>query len=69
VRYGTTNTKYLGIVAQAWSNLNTPFNYPHDIRKAIYIMNAIESLNSVIGKAIKNRKLFPNDDSAKKLFI
>jgi len=30
-------------------------------------MNAIESLNSVIGKAIKNRKLFPNDDSAKKV--
>jgi transposase-like protein len=50
-----------------WSNLNTLFNYPHDIRKAIYTTNAIESLNSVIRKAIKNRKLFPNDDSAKKV--
>jgi putative transposase len=29
--------------------------------------NAIESLNSVIRKAIKKRKLFPTDDSAKKV--
>jgi len=33
----------------------------------IYTTNAIESLNSVIRKAIKKRKLFPNDDSAKKV--
>ena len=50
-----------------WANLNTLFNYPQDIRKAIYTTNAIESLNSVIRKAIKNRKLFPNDNSAKKV--
>uniref|UniRef100_UPI001E4EC1E5 transposase n=1 Tax=Vibrio parahaemolyticus TaxID=670 RepID=UPI001E4EC1E5 len=28
-----------------WSNLNTLFNNPEDIRKAIYTTNAIESLN------------------------
>ena len=50
-----------------WHNLNTLFNYPEDIRKAIYTTNAIESLNSVIRKAIKKRKLFPSDDSAKKV--
>lgn len=50
-----------------WDNLNTLFNYPQDIRKAIYTTNAIESLNSVICKAIKQRKLFPNDDTAKKV--
>lgn len=50
-----------------WQNLNTLFNYPTDIRKAIYTTNAIESLNSVIRKAIKKRKLFPTDDSAKKV--
>lgn len=50
-----------------WENLNTLFNYPQDIRKAIYTTNAIESLNSVIRKAIKLRKLFPNDDSVKKV--
>ena len=50
-----------------WDNLNPLFNYPKDIRKAIYTTNAIESLNSVIRKAIKKRKLFPTDDSAKKV--
>lgn len=47
-----------------WSNLNTFYRYPRDIRKAIYTMNAIESLNSVTRKAIK---VFPSDDSAKKV--
>ncbi|MBQ4880404.1 IS256 family transposase, partial [Pseudoalteromonas luteoviolacea] len=50
-----------------WNNLNTLFAYPADIRKAIYTTNAIESLNSVIRKAIKKRKLFPTDDSARKV--
>ena len=50
-----------------WHNLNTLFNYPPDIRKAIYTTNAIESLNSVIRKATKKRKLFQTDDSAKKV--
>lgn len=50
-----------------WENLNTLFNYPEDIRKAIYTTNAIESLNSVIRRAIKKRKIFPNDDAARKM--
>jgi len=50
-----------------WANLNTLFNYPAEIRKAIYTTNAIESLNSVIRKVIKKRKLFPTDDSARKV--
>ncbi len=50
-----------------WENLNTFFDYPQDIRKAIYTTNAIESLNSVIRKAIKKRKLFPSDHAAKKV--
>ena len=50
-----------------WDNLNTLFGYPEDIRKAIYTTNAIESLNSVIRKAIKKRKLFPSDEAATKV--
>ncbi len=50
-----------------WHNLNTLFSYPSDIRKAIYTTNAIESINSVIRKAVKKRKLFPSDESAKKV--
>ena len=50
-----------------WHNLNTLFSYPEDIRKAIYTTNAIESLNSVVRKAVKKRKLFPTDYSAMKV--
>jgi transposase-like protein len=50
-----------------WHNLNTLFSYPEDIRRAIYTTNAIESLNSVVRKAVKKRKLFPTDDSAMKV--
>ena len=50
-----------------WANLNTIFDYPEDIRKAIYTTNAIESLNSVIRKATKKRKVFPNDNAAFKV--
>ena len=52
---------------QHWHNLSTLFRYPDDIRKAIYTTNAVESLNSVIRKAVKKRKLFPSDDSARKV--
>jgi transposase-like protein len=50
-----------------WPNLTAVFDYPEDIRKAIYTTNAIESLNSVIRKAIRKRKVFPTDDSAMKV--
>ena len=50
-----------------WHNLNTFFAYPGDIRKAIYTTNAIESLNSVIRHAIQKRKVFPTDDSVRKV--
>ncbi|MEB5756882.1 IS256 family transposase [Citrobacter cronae] len=50
-----------------WENLNTFFGYPPNIRKAIYTTNAIESLNSVIRAAIKKRKVFPTDDSVRKV--
>ncbi len=52
----------------SWHNLNTLFNYyPMDIRKSIYTTNAIESLNSVIRKALNKWKVFPIDYSARKL--
>ena len=50
-----------------WENLNTFFSYPPDIRRAIYTTNAIELLNSVIRAAIKKRKVFPTDDSVRKV--
>lgn len=50
-----------------WPNLITIFEYPEDIRKVIYTTNAIESLNSVIRKSVKTRKLFPSDNAARKV--
>ncbi|MCY9824439.1 transposase [Aeromonas media] len=50
-----------------WDNLITLFDYPPAIRKVIYTTNAIESLNSVLRKATKQRKLFPTDESAPKV--
>lgn len=49
-----------------WENVIPFFEFPESIRKVIYTTNAIESLNSVIKKAINNRKIFPNDNSALK---
>ena len=50
-----------------WDKLITFFDYPPEIRKIIYTTNAIESLNSVIRKSIRNRKIFPNEQSAMKV--
>jgi len=50
-----------------WPHLITLFDYPTPIRKAIYTTNAIESLNSVIRKATRQRKIFPHDESALKV--
>ena len=50
-----------------WTDIITLFDYPPPIRRAIYTTNAIESLNSVIRKFTKNRKIYPNQDSALKL--
>jgi len=50
-----------------WPNLITIFDYPPEIRKVIYTTNAIESLNSVIRKSVRKRKLFPSDTAALKV--
>lgn len=50
-----------------WSDIITLFDYPPPIRKAIYTTNAIESVNSVIRKFTRNRKIYPNPESALKL--
>jgi len=64
------DSKYLSISRsweRNWDNIITLFDYPDEIRKIIYTTNAIESLNSVLRKAIKNRKIFPSDNSAFKV--
>ena len=50
-----------------WTEIITLFNFPPGIRRAIYTTNAIESVNSVIRKFTRNRKIYPNEASALKL--
>ena len=50
-----------------WTDISALFDFPPAIRKAIYTTNVIESVNSVIRKFTRNRKQYPNADSALKL--
>jgi putative transposase len=64
------DAKYPTIAKQwraKWTDIVTLFDFPPAIRKAIYTTNAIESVNSVIRKFTKNRKIYPNEESALKL--
>jgi len=64
------DAKYPTIAKQwrlKWTDIVTLFEFPAAIRKAIYTTNAIESVNSVIRKFTRNRKQYPNAESALKL--
>lgn len=50
-----------------WNDLVEFFNYPKDIRRAIYTTNAIESLNYSLRKITRNKSSFPDDDSIYKV--
>ena len=50
-----------------WERITPLFSYPPEIRKAIYTINAIESVNMSLRKVTKNRGSFPNDESMLKL--
>jgi putative transposase len=50
-----------------WKDIITIFSFPPAIRRAIYTTNAIESVNSVIRKFTRNRKIYPNEESAIKI--
>jgi putative transposase len=50
-----------------WDNIIPFFAYPAEIRKVIYTTNAIESMNMTLRKVIKNKRVFPDDESALKL--
>jgi len=70
-RFGQTWNALYPQIAKSWTthwpNLRTIYENPPEIRKEIYTTNAIESLNSVIRAATKRRKVFPSDDSARKV--
>ena len=69
----TWGTKYKAVIRLwrgNWDNIIPFFQFLPEIRKVIYTTNAIESLNMVMRKYTRNRRIFPNDDSAlKSLFL
>ncbi|PMK71742.1 hypothetical protein BCT94_14145 [Vibrio breoganii] len=64
-RGGYLGTSNINNIAP-WVHGAFTFNYPEDIRTSIYTTNAIESLNRVISRALKKRKIFPNDEAVPK---
>jgi len=53
-----------------WDTIIPFFQFLPEIRKVVYTTNAIESLNMSLRKLTRNRRIFPNDDSAlKSLFL
>lgn len=50
-----------------WPELSTYFKYPQSVRTLIYTTNSIENFSRQLRKAIKNKSVFPNDDSLLKM--
>lgn len=64
------NAKY-PIVSKSWtanwSRISPMFQFPQEIRRAVYTTNVIESLNYSLRKVTKTRAAFPTEDAALKL--
>ena len=50
-----------------WQRINPMFQFPQEIRRAIYTTNVIESLNYSLRKITKTRAAFPTEEAAIKL--
>jgi putative transposase len=50
-----------------WDELSTFFKHPSEIRKIIYITNAMESYNRQLRKVTKAKSIFPNDEALLKI--
>ena len=50
-----------------WPNLSLFFDYPADIRRAIYTTNAVEAVHRQFRKLTKTKGAFPNENSLLKV--
>jgi putative transposase len=58
--------EYPGIIRrwrEAWERVIPFFDFPPEVRKVIYTTNMIESINSELRKATRNRGHFPSDEA------
>jgi putative transposase len=71
VEFGEKWDKKYSAISKSWLNnwlrIIPFFVFPHDIRKAIYTTNAIESMNMTLRKVLRNHRCFPTDESALKV--
>ena len=68
--WGTKYRAAVRVWRNAWPNVIPFFQFPPEIRRITYTTNAIESLNATMRKYTRNRRIFPNDESAlKSMFL
>jgi putative transposase len=64
------NSKY-PIISKSWTanwqKISPMFQFPDEIRRAVYTTNVIESLNFSLRKITKTRSAFPTEEAAMKL--
>lgn len=54
---------------RAWERVTVCFAFPMPVRRMLYTTNAIESLNSVLRRAMRGRASFPSEDAALKVIF
>jgi putative transposase len=64
--WGDKHRAAVRVWRNAWQNVVPFFQFPPEIRRITYTTNAIESLNATMRKYTRNRRIFPNDESALK---
>jgi transposase-like protein len=73
LQLGETWSDHYAIAVRSWENnweeLAAFFDFPAEIRRAIYTTNAIEGYNRQLRKVIKTKGAFPSPDSASKLLF
>ncbi|WP_208587812.1 IS256 family transposase [Gracilibacillus suaedae] len=52
---------------QNWLELTTYFQYPHEIRRAIYTTNIVEGYHRQLRKVTKTKSAFPSDEALRKM--
>jgi len=63
IKYQNSYPSIAKIWRRHWPNIIPIFDYPAEIRKAIYTTNIIESLNYSLKKSLKTRGAFPTEDA------
>jgi len=66
-KWDRTHPAIAQIWRRNWERITPFFAFPPEIRKVIYTINAVESLNMTLRKVIKTRGSFPSEEAAMKL--